>query len=501
MTIPQLGTDRGNRGGKVTSPLSKLEPAPLWAHFDAIRSIPRPSGDETGVIEYVESCAKAHDWVVRRDEAGNVCVRVPATPGRESRQPVVLQAHLDMVCEKDAGNDFDFSRGAIDLAVEGDWVVAKGTTLGADNGIGVAAALTVCEDSAAEHGPIELLFTIDEEGSVCGAKHIDPSLIQGRILLNLDSEDDSEIVVGCAGGCDTEIEYGARRTSPPEGHVALKLSVGGLLGGHSGLAIHENRGNAVRILARILRRYLKENEIYVWSIEGGNKPTTIAREAHAVFFAAEKFVPRARQIALEVRESFMREIGLVDSGLVVTLEGAGDQRVPPFDCSSTRRLVRLLNALPHGVLAMSRTDPARVHSSTNLASVRTDVDRVTVLLSSRSMLHWSLDGILNQIDAVSRLAGAATEQTSAYSPWHALEGSMATELAAAAYTEVYGREPRRAVIHAGLECGPLSERIPGIDMVSFGPRIEGAHAPGERVHIPSVRRLESFLKAFLSRVG
>ncbi|MFW5739577.1 MAG: beta-Ala-His dipeptidase, partial [Myxococcota bacterium] len=437
----------------------------------------------------------------RRDRVGNVCVCVPATAGRESQRVVVLQAHLDMVCEKDAGSDFDFSRGAIEVAVEGEWVVGKGTTLGADNGIGVAAALAVCEDPNSDHGPVELLFTVDEEASLRGAKEIDPSLVQGRILLNLDAENDEEIVIGCAGGSDTEIEYGARRAPAPDGLGPYKLGVSGLLGGHSGLSIHENRGNAIRILARILRRCLREQEIFVWGIEGGNKPTAIPREAHAVFYAAEKFVPRAQAIADEVSEAFLREIGVVDSNLRVTLEAAEPQAITPFDCSSTRRLVRLLNALPHGVLAMSRTQPAHVHSSTNLASVRTDVDRVTIVLSSRSMLQWSLDGILNQIDAISRLAGAATEESSAYAPWHAQESSHALAVAASSYEDVFGTQPRRAVIHGGLECGPLSERIPGIDMVSFGPRIEGAHAPGERVNIPSVQRFDAFLRSFLPRVS
>lgn len=485
----------------MTNPLSNLEPKSLWMHFDKLRSIPRPSGDENGVIDYIENLASRHGWLVRRDDVGNVSVRVPASPGRESRAPVVLQAHLDMVCEKDAASDFDFSRGAIHVETDGDWVVARGTTLGADNGVGVAAALAVCEDSNVQHGPVDLLFTIDEEASLRGAKELDPSIVQGRILLNLDAENDDELVIGCAGGCDTEIEYGARRAPAPDGLIPLKLSVGGLLGGHSGLSIHENRGNAIRILSRILRRYLREQEIFVWGIEGGNKPTAIPREATAVFYAPEKFLPRAQQIVDEVTEAFMREIGVVDSNLRVTLEPVPRPSINPFDCSSTRRLVRLLNALPHGVLAMSRSHPTQVHSSTNLASVRTDVDRVTMVTSSRSMLQWSLDGVLNQIDAVSRLAGAATEESSAYAPWHAHENSVATSLAIAAYQKVYGREPVRAVIHGGLECGPLSERIPGVDMVSFGPRIEGAHAPGERVNILSVQRFHSFLIEFLDRVS
>lgn len=485
----------------MTSPLSHLEPIGLWKHFDSLRAIPRPSGDESKVIEYIEANAKRMGWGVRRDAVGNICLQVPSSQGREGQPIVVLQAHLDMVCEKEVGSDFDFSRAPIDVSVHGDWVSSKGTTLGADNGIGVAAALAVCEDTTVEHGPIELLFTVDEEGSLSGAKQLDPTLVRGRILLNLDAENDDQIVIGCAGGCDTEIEYGARRAMAPEGHIPVKLSVGGLLGGHSGLSIHENRGNAIRILARILRRYLREQEIYVERIEGGNKSTTIPREAYAVFFAPEKYLSRAQQLIDEVSEAFMREIGVVDSGLRVMLERTATPSVSPFDCSSTRRLVRLLNALPHGVLAMSRAHPTQVHSSTNLASVRTDVDRVTLTMSSRSMLQWSLDGVLNQIDAVSRLAGAATEETSAYGPWHVHEQSTAMALALAAFEKVYGTRPRCTVIHGGLECGPLSERLPGIDMICFGPRIENAHTPTERVSISSVQRFYSVLGDMLTRVG
>ena len=485
----------------MTSPLTNLEPRALWRHFDQLRTMPRASGDEALVVSYVERWAAQHGWQSRRDAVGNVCVAVPGTTGKETVPGLVLQAHLDMVCEKDAGSGFDFSRSAIAVAVEGDWVTARGTTLGADDGIGVAAALALCEDQSIAHGPLELLFTVDEESSVRGAKELDPGLIKGRMLLNLDAEDDTEIVIGCAGGCDTEIEYGARRAALHDGQVPLRMSVSGLMGGHSGLAIHENRGNAIKILARILRHCLRESEIFVWSIEGGNKPTAIPRQAQAVFYVAAKFVDRVREIAEETYDAFVREIGVVDPSLSVTVEEAEEQAVPPFDCSSTRRLVRLLNALPHGVLAMSRTHPTKVHSSTNLAAVRTDVDRVTIVMSSRSMLQWGLDGILNQIDAVSRLAGAATEQTSGYSPWHGLAESKVTELAVSAFEKAFGSAPRRAVVHAGLECGPLSERIADLDMVAFGPRIEGAHAPGERVHIPSVQRFYTFLQHFLPIVA
>ncbi len=268
----------------MSNTLSGLQPGRLWKHFDTIRSIPRASGDEQQAAAYVQSVAGEHGWSVARDAASNLRIRVPATAGHERAAGVVLQAHLDMVCEKNAGSSFDFSREPIEAQVNGDWVCAGQTTLGADNGIGVSAALAICEDAEAPHGPVEILLTVDEENTGAGAVGLDPSLVQGRMMINLDSEQDSMLVVGCAGGCSTEIEYPARRAAQPKGYVALRFAVHGLRGGHSGLTIQENRGNAIKLLARALQRILAKSDSYVWSFEGGNKHNSIPRHAEALVY-------------------------------------------------------------------------------------------------------------------------------------------------------------------------------------------------------------------------
>jgi dipeptidase D len=375
--------------------------------------------------------------------------------------------------------------------------VSNRTTLGADNGIGIAAALAVAEDADTPHGPLELLFTVDEEATVDGAKKLESSIVAYRRMLNLDAENDEELVVGCAGGADVDIEYGVRRTPVQEDGVAVVLQVRGLRGGHSGLSIHESRGNAIKILARVLRRWLRLAEVYIWSIEGGNKPTAIAREASALLLVPVKLVDRLRAIADQAAQAFLDELGDLDGGLEVTLDKAKCPDVPPMDCSSTRRLVRLLNALPHGVQAMTREEPQRVHTSANLAAVRTGVDRVTITMSARSMLAWGLDEMLNQIDATSCLAGAATEEIAVYPPWRAVEGSPMVALAHRIYGEVFSSEPRLSAIHAGAECGVIGQRVPDMDMVSFGPLIEDAHSPSERVSVASVQRFHLFLSRFL----
>jgi dipeptidase D len=482
----------------VTSPLSDLVPERLWGHFDALRAIPRASGEEQAAREHVEGVALQRGWDCARDAAGNLRLRVPATPGRENAATLVLQAHLDMVCEKDASSDFDFSRSAVDVHVEGDWVLARGTTLGADNGIGVAAALAACEEPSIAHGPVEILLTVDEEATGSGAARLDPALVQGRMLLNLDAEDDTMIVVGCAGGCDTDLEFAARRAGAPKGHAPLRVRVSGLAGGHSGLTIHEGRGNAIRLLARALLRMLARADLYLWSLEGGNKHNAIPREATALVYGPPGFADAARAIAGRAMAELSTELGPLDAGFALDVHDADPQSLAPFDCSSTRRLVRLLVALPTGVQAMSLEEPGAVETSANLASVRTDVSVVTVSMHSRSNRASALRGMLDQIDAVARLSGADTTEAGAYYPWKASAGSPLLAAARRAYAGVWGHEPRVGAVHAGLECSQIAARIPGMDLASFGPLILGAHAPGERVSISSVARFYELLCALLA---
>lgn len=480
--------------------LTDLQPARVWFHFDRIRCIPRASGEEAEVRRYVEQVAAERGWTSSTDRAGNICVRVPATPARASARTVVLQAHLDMVCEKEAGLDFDFGRSPIAARVEDDWVTSTRTTLGADNGIGVAAALAVCEEPGVDHGPIEILLTVDEEANGTGAEALEPGFVEGRTMINLDSEDDGVVVIGCAGGCSTEVEYAARRSPAPKDYEPVRLSISGLRGGHSGLTIHENRGNAIKLLARVLHRFFGKADLYLGTCEGGNKHNAIPRDASATLFVPAAFVDRARQIVSDAYDEIASEIRSIDPDFRMVLEPAEPQSVPPFDCSSTRRLVRLLVALPHGVIAMSRDLPGVVESSTNLATVRTDVDRVTIVNNSRSLYASSLRAVLDQIDSISRLAGADSTESAAYPPWRADRSSPLIELVRNAARDTVGATPALYTMHAGLECGVVAQRIPGMDIVSFGPLIEGAHAPGERVSIPSVARFYRVLGSLLSRL-
>lgn len=485
----------------MNAPLTGFEPARLWAHFDHIRSIPRPSGQEAAVIAYVERVARDRGWTVRRDAIGNVVVKVPPTPGRKSARPIVLQAHLDMVCEKVPSSNFDFSKDPINARIDGDWLVATETTLGADNGIGVAAALAACEEPGCEHGPIEILLTVDEETSGIGALKLDPSMVEGRTMLNLDSEDDSMVVVGCAGGCSTEIEYAAKRAAAPSDYTPVRVSVGGLRGGHSGLTIHENRGNAIKLLARVLHRFLAKADLYLSSCEGGSKQNAIPRDASALIYVPTSFLPRAREIVETTRSEIVSEVGSTEPDLRISVEPTEPTATAPFDCSSTRRFIRLLVALPHGALAMSQQAHGVVETSTNLATVATESSRVTIVSSSRSLRSSNLRFLLDQLDAISRLAGADASESAGYPPWHVDPESSLARLVRTTSQEVMGKPPVMTTMHAGLECGVIAQRIPDMDMISFGPLIEGAHAPGERVNVPSVQRFYKLLTTLLGRLG
>ena len=489
---------RNTKEISVTTSLPEIHPRRLWKHFDAIRQIPRPSGDEQKVAAYVEAVARDRAWTVKRDAAGNLCLCVPATAGRENVPPLALQAHLDMVCEKREDRDFDFTQQPIEAVLEGDWVSSRDTTLGADNGIGVSAALAICEDPDTSHGPVEILLTVDEEGTGAGAAGLDPSLLSARRMINLDAEREGALVVGCAGGCSTEIDFAARRAAIPKGSVPFLFRVSGLTGGHSGLLIQSNRGNAIKLLARVLARILAKCDATIWNLEGGNKHNSIPREAHALVYLPAQVVEQARQLVELSFQEFRSEVGPVDPGIQLSIRDIEPQTLLPFDCSSTRRLIRLLMALPHGVHGMSRDVPTMVETSINLATVHSDVDRVHVVMSSRSLAASGLRCLLDQVDATARLAGADTTEIGFYPPWYARPDSPLVSVAAAACREVFGSAPPQVSIHAGLECGLITPKFDSFDIVSIGPLIEGAHAPGERVSVQSVQRLYRVLGLIFS---
>lgn len=488
----------------MSSPLDKLEPRLIWKHFDAIRQIPRPSKHEERIAEHVVNWAKSHGLEVKRDGAGNVLVKVPATPGHEKAPVIVLQGHLDMVPEKNSDVAFDFEKDAIQVRVVGDYVYATGTTLGSDNGVGVAAAMAVAEEQKAVHGPLELLFTIDEETGLTGAMQLDNKLLAGRILINLDTEEDAALYIGCAGGADTHATFTVSREDALKGTVPVRISVRGLRGGHSGVDVHENRGNALKFLLRTLNALQgKGIEFGIVSLAGGSKHNAIPREADAVI----RISKGNESAAVAAVDSFARvlkeEFGEIDPGQrveCVTLEDREENRKVWIRFDNDRVLDALL-ACPHGVLGMSRAVPGLVETSNNLAVVTTEGNTVKVTTSSRSSVMPSLKATTEQIGAAFRLGGAEVEQRDGYPGWKPNPSSAVLNTALKVFEREFKKKPAVKAIHAGLECGLIGEKYPGMDMVSMGPQIESPHSPDERVQISTVDRFYTFLKATLAELA
>jgi len=484
----------------MESPLLSLEPRLVWQHFDAIRQVPRPSKHEEKIRAHVRAWAEARGFSVKEDAAGNIVVKVPATPGHENAPTVVLQGHLDMVAEKNADVSFDFFNDPVQVRIVGDYVYATGTTLGADNGIGVAAAMAVAEDPEAVHGPLELLFTVDEETGLTGAMKLDPTLLSGRTLLNLDTEEDGAFYIGCAGGADAHAVFTVALEPLPPGHAALAVRVRGLRGGHSGVDIHENRGNALKFLARLLAAGRKVSpELRIASIGGGSKHNAIPREADAVITVPASQLEAVKRAIFEMAGVLREEFGEVDPGQKVEVEETTTAQV--FAAADGNRLLDALLACPHGVLAMSRAVPGLVETSNNLAVVTTEGNRVKVVTSSRSSVMPSLRATLQQVEACFRLAGAAVEVHDGYPGWKPNPNSKVLQLAKEVFRREFGRDPEVKAIHAGLECGLIGEKFPGMDMLSLGPQIESPHSPDERVKISTVASFYRLLKAILREMA
>jgi dipeptidase D len=469
-------------------PFAGLQPASLWQHFAEITRIPRSSGQEAAMAEYITSWAAARGFPVERDAAGNLCVQVPARPGREDGPVVVIQGHMDMVCEKDSDSPYDAETGNIHVVRDGEWIGTEGTTLGADNGIGLAAGMAAAENPEVIHGPLELLMTVDEETGLTGAMQLDPALISGRIMLNLDSEEDGVLFVGCAGGCDTRIGLGLSRSPVPEDLVLFQVVVSGLLGGHSGLDIGKNRLNAIRALVRALRAASAKVRLRLGTLQGGSKRNAIPREARATVFLAPGDEAALREQVEAVRTTLAAQYRGLDDGLTLTVEpDAGAERTA-FGEEDSARVLDLLHAIPTGVVAMSQEIEGLVETSTNLGVVETDGETVTAVCCSRSSVAPALRDVLDGLGAVGRLASAGVEEHGGYPGWKPDLSSRVLAVTKQASAGIFGKEPEVTAIHAGLECGLIGERFPEMDMISFGPEIHGAHSPRERVHVPSVER-------------
>jgi dipeptidase D len=480
--------------------LQGLEPGPLWEHFLAISRIPRCSHNEEKVRDYVLEVADRNGCAHETDPTGNTVVRKKATPGLESRPGIVLQAHLDMVCEKNRDTAHDFSRDPIRWKRDGGWLGAEGTTLGADNGIGVAAQLALIEAKDVVHGPLEFLFTVDEETGLMGATGLAPGMLGGRTLINLDSEDEHTIYIGCAGGQETVLTLPHDTEAVPAGYTAASVRVGGLQGGHSGVEIDRGRGNAIKLLSRFLARKAPLLQARVAHIDGGSKRNAIPRESEVVVCLPPGNLEALKKAVREFEQVCREELRARDPGasLWVSEDGfpAPDQ---VFRAEFQDRLLDLLGCLPHGVITMSPDIPGLVQTSTNLAVITTDEGAITISTSQRSSVATELVTASDMVAAAGRLAGAHVHHGEGYPGWKPNPDSPILGQAMTVYPSLFGKEPNVTAIHAGLECGIIGDRFPGMDMISFGPTITGAHSLDERVDVASVKRFWEFLVAMLER--
>ena len=480
--------------------IKDLKPQAVFAIFDEINHVPRPSKKEEKIRKYLLDFAEKHGIEVHTDNVGNVVMRRPATPGHEDAPTVALQAHMDMVCESNH-KGFDFNTQPITTIVDGDWLRADGTTLGADNGIGMAAALAVLTDDKLKHGPIEALFTVDEETGLTGANNLGDGMLTASILLNLDSEDDAEIFVGCAGGVDTTCTFTYKRSFAPTDFHYFKFDISGGKGGHSGGDIHLGRANANKLLARFLFNLSLEHEISLCEIDGGNLRNAIPRAAHAVFgvhtASKEQVTVAFNRYVAEIENEYA---GLEDT---LKLDLSTAER-PEFaiDHDTTKALVEALYSAPHGVVSMSRDIEGLVETSTNLASVKMLADnQILVTTSQRSSVESRKWDIAHQVEALFRLAGAEVTHGDGYPGWAPNMKSTIMQIASDAYEELYGIKPAIKAIHAGLECGLFLQKYPHLDMVSFGPTLRDVHSPSERMYIPAVERFWGQITRTLEKVA
>lgn len=482
----------------MTPTLDSLEPALLWKHFRALSAIPRPSKSEAAVAAYVVETARSLGLPCRRDGTGNLVVTKPGTPGREAEPPAILQGHLDMVCEKNSSTAHDFTKDPIRLVPDGEWVKADGTTLGADNGIGVAAALAVLESKDVSHGPLECLFTIDEETGMTGAYGLTAGFLSGNRMLNLDTEEEGAVYVGCAGGMDTVARTKVALVAPSPGTRAYRVSFTGFRGGHSGVDIHEGRANAIKLLARFLFASGERLGLEVASIEGGSKRNAIPREAFATVFADPGREDELKGAVSRLEADLKAEYGPIEPNLTLGVERAAETPGKVFAAPDAARVVGYLHASPHGRLAMSPDIPDLVQTSTNLAIVATAGDEVTVSMSHRSSVESAKLDVGTQVRALSALAGFEAEQGEGYPGWKPDVSSPLLSQAKQVHARLFGAEPAVKAIHAGLECGIIGEKYPGLMTISFGPTIQNAHSPDEKVHVPSVGRFWTYLVAMLA---
>jgi dipeptidase D len=483
----------------MSQEILKLEPKNVWKHFYNLTQIPRPSKKEGRIIEYMKKFGEDLGLETHVDKVGNVIIRKPATPGMENRKGVILQGHLDMVPQKNSTTVHDFEKDPIDAWIDSEWVKAKGTTLGSDNGMGVAATMALLESKDLSHGPVEALFTIDEETGMTGAENLKPGLLHGDILLNLDSEDEGELYIGCAGGVDVSVKFKGKREKPNGGMIALKISVTGLKGGHSGLDIHLGKGNACLILNKILLNSYERYGAFLTSIDAGSLRNAIPREAFATVClpvaSEQQFLGFIQVYESETRKS----LGEIDPDLKITAEKTN---IPDtvFDSLTFHNLVNAVAECPNGALAWDKNMPGIVETSSNLAIIKSENGIINISILTRSAVDKERDKAAADITSVFQNYSAETLTHGAYPGWKPNVKSPILETMKKVYQQKFGKVPEVKVIHAGLECGILGATYTNWDMVSFGPTIRFPHSPDEKVNIPSVQKFWDFLLETLKNI-
>jgi dipeptidase D len=476
--------------------LSNIEPQIIWKNFSKLNAVPRPSKKEEKVIAFIKEFGESLGLETTVDGVGNVIIKKPATAGMEDRKSIVLQSHLDMVCQKNNDVTFDFETEGIKMEIDGDWVKAKGTTLGADNGLGVATIMSILESSDIPHPDLEALFTIDEETGMTGAIGLQPGQLTGDILLNLDTEEDDEIDIGCAGGIDVTVTQDYE-TEASKGQI-VRIEVKGLQGGHSGMDIHKGFGNANIILGRLLYKGLAKESIQLISIDGGGLRNAIPREGVALISVrnAQEFI---EEVTTGLKKEILEEFATVEPHLQINIENSTTSEKAVSEADS-KKIILVLKSLHNGVYRMSPDVKDLVESSNNVARVELKGGSLKILNLSRSSVDSSKDSVSEQLKSVAELAEMNVEFSGSYPGWKPKPGSEIVQLMEKIYIDKFKEKPQVVACHAGLECGIIGANYPAMEMVSFGPTIRGAHSPEEKANIPSAQKFWSFLKDILANI-
>ena len=485
----------------MANPIEGLKPALLWKYFAEISRIPRGSKNEKQISAYVLGTAKKLGLEAKQDKSLNVIVRKPASPGKENAPIICLQGHLDMVCEKNKDTVHNFEKDPIELVRKGNVLMANGTTLGADNGVAVATNLAIMEDKSLVHGPLEFLFTIDEETGLTGANNLKPGFLQSKTLMNLDSEEEGALYVGCSGGRNTVGVWKVAFENAPGKSTAAIVRVKGLKGGHSGLEIDKGRGNSLKIINRVILA-LSNVDARLATIEGGNKSNAIPREAEALLFIPKSALKKARSIVETWNGIIKAELATVEPDLAIVFEELPDMKKGKVVKKNLQaQLTQTISALPHGVTKMSADIPGLVETSTNVAIIRTNKTNIELTTSQRSSVATEIDEVVQMVGCVFTLGGAKAQFAEGYPGWKPNLDSRILKNAKSTYKSLYGKEPDVKAIHAGLECGIIGEKYPGMDMISFGPTLEGVHSPDEKIYIDTVDKFWRFLLEILKNVN